>query len=185
GSADWRCTGGGGRWRMVEGGGGRSFAHALQVLQGHPSCSPLPAPCSLIGRFDRLFDQSPRLPRRRLVNGCPRPAQCVFYLLARFEQVGAGLLARLAFETLSASLHLPLARRQLRGARLDLLRVPAQTLITRREPLLLRVELPLGFRHGPLGDLQHVTRDPETPRDGESVRPSRHAFEQSIGGRER
>src|SRR5437763_937650 len=87
---------------MVEGGGGRSFAHALQVLQGHPSCSPLPAPCSLIGRFDRLFDQSPRLPRRRLVNGCPRPAQCVFYLLARFEQVGAGLLARLAFETLTA-----------------------------------------------------------------------------------
>src|SRR5205807_3703309 len=67
------------------------------------------------------------------------------------------------------------------------LRVPAQTLIPRRELLLLRVELPspgldsseqrvqlpLGFRHGPLGDLQHVTRDPETPRDGESVRPDR------------
>src|SRR5207244_315447 len=102
-------------------------------------------------------------------------------------------LARLAFETLGASFHLPLARRQLRGARVDLLRVPAQTLISRGELPLPRVELPspgldgseqrvqlpLGFRHGPLGDLQHVTRDPETPRDGEPVGPPRHAFERS------
>ncbi len=146
-----------------------------------------------------MLDEPSGLPRRRFVDRRPCAAKGFFHLPARFEQIGAGLLARLAFETLGASFHLPLARRQLRGARVDLLRVPAQTLITRGELLLPRVEfpspgldggeqrvqLPLGFRHGPLGDLQHVTRDPETPRDGEPVGPSRHAFEQSVGGRER
>src|SRR5439155_16017452 len=151
--------------RLGEVGGGRSPAGTLQLLQRHPPCSLLLAPCSLIRLLDCFFNEPASFPCGRLVKGCPRPAQCVFHLLARFEQVGTGLVARLAFETLSASFHLPLARRQLRGARVDLLRVPAQTLITRGELLLLRVELPspgldsgeqrvqlpLGFRHGPLG----------------------------------
>src|SRR6266480_4401879 len=41
-----------------------------------------------------------------------------------------------------ASLHLPLARRQLRGPRIEPLRVRSHTLIARAELLLLRVELP-------------------------------------------
>src|SRR5205823_14176201 len=108
----------------------------------------------------------------------PGAALRCFHVLARVEQVGAGLLARLAFEALRATLDVALARGQLRAARVELLRVAARALLARGELLLLGVELPrpgldggeqgvqrpLGPRHDPLGDLQYVRRDPEAAR---------------------
>ena len=159
------------------------MTRALQLVEGHPPCSLLPAPRSLIGLVDGLFDQATSFLRRRLVHGGARPAEGVLHLFARFEQVSAGLLARVAFEALRPSFHIPLARGQLRRARVELLSVHAQRGVACRQLLFLRFELPrpgldageegvqcpLRPGHGPLGDLQHVGSDPEAARDGEPI----------------
>src|SRR5207249_10073562 len=110
--------------------------------------SPFPGPFTglFAGRFPRrpfarLFQEPPRLPRRRLVHRGARPPQRLFDLAARLEQVGARLLARLALERLGARLHLALAPGDLLRSRVD----PGRVLTQRRVPLgelaLLRLEL--------------------------------------------
>src|SRR2546430_14396051 len=95
------------------------MTRTLQLLQRHPPCSLLSASCSLVGLVDGLFDQATSFLRRRLVHGGACPAEGVLHLFARFEQVSAGLLARVALEALRPSFHIPLARGPLRRARVD------------------------------------------------------------------
>src|SRR5207245_10429652 len=72
-----------------------------------------------------------RLPRGRLVHRRPRATQRFFDLLARLEQVGPGLLARLALERAGAAAHLALARGDLLPPPLQ----PRGVVVLRRLPV--------------------------------------------------
>src|SRR5207245_3270328 len=66
-------------------------------------------PLSLLRFFEGALDEPSGFPRRGFIHRRPRATQRFFDLLARLEQVGPGLLARLALERAGAAAHLALA----------------------------------------------------------------------------
>ncbi len=76
-----------------------------------------------------MLDESAGFPRGRLVYGGASLAERRLDLLAGLEQIGPGLLARVALEPLGAGLHVALPRAELGGTGLEPLGARAYLLL--------------------------------------------------------